>query len=386
MSGFVGGRGSGKSWAGAYRMFRVARPGGRYMVVAPTYKVLADCTMESFWQVDKELGFVSHYDKTNRVATLGNGARVLFRSGDDPDSLRGPNLWGAWLDEASYMHKDVFHVIVGCLREGGSVGPLWATFTPNGCSHWTYEVFGPGTRSGAVLFRASSRDNPFNPPEFADFLALQYAPLRQRQEIGGEFVTIEGAEWPPEYLSEDMFYREMPKSLPVRFWVQSLDPSVGKDAKEGDLAALLRVAVDNELNLWVDDAWLDVKPIDQVEDMGVAFLRLEPSPVGFIIETNNFQELVAANIARKAPAAPIYPHISTENKEVRVRMALTPLLAQGRIHLRDIPANRRGFAQMQEFPLPKSHDDYPDALALATVLINKLLRGPAATQPTRLRG
>src|SRR2546421_5136455 len=144
---FCGGIGSGKSWAGSYDLIRRAKAGRLYLVVAPTYSMLADATFRMFLSLAQELGLVEPGEVKRSAppaARLRTGAEVLFRSADEPDRLRGPNLSGVWLDEASLMSLDVFTIAIGRLREAGEQGWLSATFTPKGRLHWTFEPFATG--------------------------------------------------------------------------------------------------------------------------------------------------------------------------------------------------------------------------------------------------
>ena len=108
--GFVGGRGSGKSYVGAYDLiFRAMSERGRgrlYMVVAPTYVILQDASMRTVVQIAEELGVIKERWKQPPRLVLNNGSEIIFRSGDDPEKLRGPNLSGVWMDEASLMSKE----------------------------------------------------------------------------------------------------------------------------------------------------------------------------------------------------------------------------------------------------------------------------------------
>lgn len=189
--GFVGGRGAGKSWIGAYDLIRRAKAGRLYLVAAPTYKMLADSSMRAFRARAEELHYLQGVNRSSMTATLGNGAQVLFRSTEDPDTLRGPNLSGAWFDEAGEMKEDAFLVAIACLREAGEQGWLSATFTPRGRSHWTYRVFGEG-RENTALFCAATRENPFNPAGFEDTLRGQYTSGFAAQELEGKFVDLGG--------------------------------------------------------------------------------------------------------------------------------------------------------------------------------------------------
>lgn len=189
--GFVGGRGAGKTFVGAYDLLRRARPGRLYMVLAPTYTMLKDACWRTFLQAGERLRFIQSVNRSDLRVTLGNGAEVLFRSADEPDRLRGPNLTGAWLDEASVMGKGVYETIIACLRQAGEQGWLSCTFTPKGQSHWTYEVFGTG-RPDVELVHATTYDNPFLAEGFERALREQYGAELAEQELAGEFVDLEG--------------------------------------------------------------------------------------------------------------------------------------------------------------------------------------------------
>lgn len=184
--GYVGGIGSGKSFVGAYDLLRRAKPDRLYMAIAPTYPMLRDASLRAFLSQARALSFLKHFARTEQIATLGNGAEVLFRSADDPERLRGPNISGIWADEASLMSRGAFDISIGRLREGGEMGWFGATFTPKGKGHWTYPVFGMAAPD-TELFHSRTGDNPFLPSEFVKTLQAQYNSQFARQELGGEF-------------------------------------------------------------------------------------------------------------------------------------------------------------------------------------------------------
>jgi phage terminase large subunit len=185
--GFVGGIGSGKSFAGAYDLIRRAKRNRLYMVVAPTYPMMRDASLRSFLSIARELEFLKGFNKAEMVARLGNDAEVIFRTADDPERLRGPNLSGVWMDEASLMTQDAFNIIIGRLREAGEQGWLSATFTPKGKSHWTFDVFGTG-KENSEIFHARTDQNPFIIGSFHETLSGIYEGAFKSQELGGEFV------------------------------------------------------------------------------------------------------------------------------------------------------------------------------------------------------
>jgi hypothetical protein len=156
--------------------------------------MLRDSSLRSFLTVGRDLGVIDRdHMKTSPPPEirLTTGADILFRSADNPETLRGPNYSGAWLDEASLMPSSTFDIVIASLREQGETGWLSATFTPKGQGHWTYEVFGR-KKPDTELFHATTWDNPFNPKEFADTVARQYGEgAFALQELGGEWVDDE---------------------------------------------------------------------------------------------------------------------------------------------------------------------------------------------------
>ncbi len=203
--------------------------------------------------------------------------------------------------------------------------------------------------------------------------------------------AAELCEWPAHYWADPFFYREKPTFKPV-FKLMALDPSIGKDKKKGDYAALLYGEVDNQNTLWIDDPVLVRVPIPDLEDMSVAMLE-RYRPNAFAIEVNGFQEVMAQNIYQKAPTlAPIYPYQNMraeaqktgsagpgKGKEVDIRILLSPLLSRHDLRIRDTPQGRMLGQQLRDFPLA-SHDDGPDALSMMVRLWGDLLRGAGQQQ------
>jgi len=377
--GYVGGRGSGKTWVGAYDLLRRARRNRTYLIASPTGVIMGDTTFPTFKARAQELGVwgsvrLSPYP----TVELTTGATVRFRTAEDPDRMRGPNLSGVWLDEASLMPEEAYTISIAALREAGEQGWLSATFTPKGPHHWTYEVFGKG-KPDTALFRSRTGDNPFNPAGFADTLAKQYSPTFARQELGGEFVETEGAEWPAAWFPESMWFRDWPRDgLQLR--VMALDPSKGKN-ENSDYSAFVMLARDKAGVMWVE-ADLARRPTTQIVTDGLAlaarFAAEAGTLDGFGCEADQFQEMLADDFARQArergAALPLYK-VTTGGvpKEVRIRR-LTPYLSQGQFRFRDTPGTRLLVQQLQTFPVGE-FDDGPDAAEYALRLAIRLWNG-----------
>lgn len=248
ISGFVGGRGTGKSWVAAAKLMLKAKAGRFYMIVAPTYPVMMDTIWRTFLEVGAKLGRIESYSLSKppsiSIRTLDGGlAHVSFRTGEDPESLRGPNASGVMLEEASIMHPGVLTIVMACLREGGEMGWLDFVFTPKGKLHWTYDIFfdEDGNRyPDKHLSRARTEDNPFNAREFAKNMRANYSSALAAQELDGEFVDLTGL-----MFQRPWFEMVDPVAVPlkaqrVRYWDKAA--TTREENKGGDYSAGVLVA------------------------------------------------------------------------------------------------------------------------------------------------
>jgi predicted phage terminase large subunit-like protein len=135
------------------------------------------------------------------------------------------------------------------------------------------------------------------------------------------------------------------------------------------------------------EADLQRRPTPQIVADGVEMIR-QFRPDGFAIETNQFQELLAADFQRAGQeqrvVLPIYGLDNRVNKQVRIRR-LGPYLAQRKLRFKSrSPGTALLVEQMKDFPVG-DHDDGPDALEMALRLMIDLWNGrQAGSGPQRL--
>lgn len=191
--GYVGGIGSGKSFAGAAKCLpRLAHP-GLGGVFAPTYPMLRDATQRTLFGMLDQLGIGYEFRKGENAVTIpASGHEIIFRSLDDPEKVRGPNLDWAWIDEASLVERMAWSIVIGRVRVG-DLPQTWATFTPKG-RNWCWEVWERDADVNHPLYRVRTDENPELPEGFA--ASLGYAGRFAEQELGGEFVAFEGLVYP----------------------------------------------------------------------------------------------------------------------------------------------------------------------------------------------
>lgn len=201
---FVGGVGSGKTFAGALACLMM--PAGTVgLVAAPTYPMLRDATQRTFFEIcPPEL--IQQHHKSEQRTELATGTTILWRSTDNPDRLRGPNLAWLWADEAAYMTETAWRVLVSRLRKRPA--KAWITTTPRG-HNWLHR-WCCVLQNGYSLHHAHTNSNPFNAPGFAEGLARQYSHDQAylQQELAGAFVDLSGSKRIPSTLLESVYQQQ----------------------------------------------------------------------------------------------------------------------------------------------------------------------------------
>jgi len=242
ITGFVGGRGSGKSVVGCLKLMHEMRDGEECMAVSPTYGMLEESTFPTFLDLARRSGRLIRSWKSPKPmirfrTTDGGVGMVVFRSGEDPNKLRGPSKAWLWLDEASIMHADVYRIGAPILRHREKMGRMLMTFTPRGRQHWTFETFfkrteDPEEAQDAVsygmarylpqpnvkLVHSTSRENVFLAEEYVDLLSGMYSEAMRQQELEGLFVDIAGLMFSREHFHRIRAYESPKDAIRVRYW------------------------------------------------------------------------------------------------------------------------------------------------------------------------
>lgn len=191
---FVAGVGSGKSLAGVMEVIKhaVKYPKTSWVIVAPSYRMLKDATLKSFEEFcPKEL--IQNHVRGEKRYELINGSQIWYRSGDDPESLRGPNLHGFFVDEAALCKKSVWDILLGRIRATGAPNRGWLATTPKGFD-WIYRMFvkeQAGNPDYGIVY-ASSLQNPHLPDDFVVSLKSSYSGTFYEQEVMGQFRAHDG--------------------------------------------------------------------------------------------------------------------------------------------------------------------------------------------------
>jgi phage terminase large subunit-like protein len=250
-----GGRGSGKTRAGAEITHRVAERVPRIALVAATGPDLRDTMVEGVSGIlaTSPPGKMPLWEPSKKKLTWPNGCIGQGFSAEEPDRLRGPNSGFGWADEPAHfpLAQQVWDNLLFGLRmkegmDGKPIQPkVVATSTPKPTRFVKDLIANPST----IVHRVSTYANLDNLADtFKQTILDRYEGTRLgRQELHGEVLEdVEGALW-----TWDMFQwvDEAPQLERV---VVGVDPA-GTANPKSDETGIITVGIDREKNLYVLD-------------------------------------------------------------------------------------------------------------------------------------
>jgi hypothetical protein len=196
--GFSGPIGSGKSAALCQEAIRLSylNPGRTGLIGAPTYPMLRDATLAALTEtlVENEIPY-----ELNRAENLlmmkDTGSKILLRSLDDFERLRGTNLAWFGVDELTYTQEGAWLRLEGRLRDPKATRYCgFAVWTPKGFD-WVYRKFVKNASAAYDTVLARPYENRYlldRLPDFYDRLRGSYDENFFRQEVLGDYLNARG--------------------------------------------------------------------------------------------------------------------------------------------------------------------------------------------------
>ncbi len=208
----VGGYGAGKTMIGCKRAIALAIDNAPcyVAVVSPTFPLARHTTISTISALlhgkQTILGrhsFSWRYNKTShefKIYYRGRIATVIVYSGEDPDSLRGPNLAAAYLDEPFIMQKAVFEQMVARIRHPDAKHrEMILTGTPEQLN-WGYDLcmgeLGDSLKelgvynSSVGMVQASTRGNLALDPDYVRRLEGTLSAQAAKAYVDGKFINL----------------------------------------------------------------------------------------------------------------------------------------------------------------------------------------------------
>ena len=375
---FMGGRGAGKTRAGAeWVRAQVAAGARRIALVGPAYQDVREVMLGG----PSGLLSIGHpherpsYEVSRRRVVWPGGAVGYAFSAEDPDGLRGPQFDAAWADEfaAWARPQDTLDMLRLGLRLG-SDPRLVITTTPRPIPAVKALINAPGV----VMTRLSTWENRNNlAPGFVEAMEAQYAGTHlARQELDGVLVEDpEGALWTRAMIELAL---RADRIEPERI-VVAVDPPAGDGSGDacGIIVAGAAGAGRTARAVILADCSLRAGPEAWAARVAQAFEDYDADSV--VAEANQGGDMVRAVLQAAARDLPVRLVRASRAKRARAEPAAA-LYAAGRV------AHAGRFAALEDqmcafgAPGPRASPDRVDALVWA---LAALMGGGA--QP-RLRG
>lgn len=330
----LGGRGSGKTRAGAEWVKQRVRDGARRIaLVAPSYNAAREVMLEG------ESGLLSigyeaerpTYISSRRRLEWPDGAIGLIFSAEDPEALRGPQFDYAWADEfcAWSYPKETLSNLRLALRLGTDPRLVMTTTPkPNAALKLLMK------EKGLEVTRAKTADNAKNlAPTFLDAVTQAYGQTRLgRQELGGEIIEdFAGALWTRDGLAACI------TGAPERYdkVIVAVDPPVTSGARSDAcgiiIAGLKRGAAPREDKVYIlhDGTVQGLSPDGWAARVAGYWESYDADYV--LVEVNQGGEMVSTILRYQAPETVVKTVYASRGKTARAE-PVSALYTQGRVH------------------------------------------------------
>ncbi|NML74385.1 DNA-packaging protein [Rhizobium sp. S-51] len=326
----MGGRGSGKTRAGAEWVHALALAAGprtdlRIALVAETLGDAREVMIDGASGIARIARRLRpEVEITRRRIVWPNGAIAQIFSSEDPESLRGPQFHYAWCDElAKWKHaEETFDMLQFGLRLGERPRQL-VTTTPRAVP-LLKRLIGDAETVVSRLSTAANRANLA--PGFIAALERRYGGTRLgRQELGGELI---------EDREDGLWRRDRLEALtirlaePLRRIVVAVDPPAGSGPASVCGIVVAGLGESGRAVVLADASVEGKSPADWARAVVATFRRFEADRV--VAEVNQGGDMVAAMLRSVEANLPLTLVRATRGKYLRAE-PVAALYEQGRV-------------------------------------------------------
>jgi len=193
--GFSGPVGSGKSQALCQEAIKLSylNPGRVGLIGAPTYPMLRDATAADLLRVLRTANLPYEWNRSESFVVMKDtGSKILLRSVDEFERLRGTNLAWFGVDELTYTAEEAWLRLEGRLRDPKATRLCgFGVWTPKGYD-WVYRRFVKDRVEGYEVIQAQPFENRHileGIPDYYERLKSSYDPQFFQQEVLGAYVN-----------------------------------------------------------------------------------------------------------------------------------------------------------------------------------------------------
>ena len=404
-SALFGGRGSGKTTAGAQKALRKIMEGKTGAVFNPDFENFKYSTWSELREwIPWNLVVPSqrHRARPEWEATqpfsivFMNGAKMYCKGLRDPDSARGANVNWLWYDEGGRDETGLgWQIAIACVRLGDDP-QAWTTTTPKGTEHWCYkffveqdipeearEVFEQALAGKNIplldyqFVSIEENKNNLSPTFYAQMLAMYGNGYLRARELEGQFADEGGVLGDRAWFMNKILF-EMPENTirRVRYWdlAASEKKITGKKTNDPDSTVGTRMSMSKDYPFCIEHQvsakvlWHEIKQliIRTAEEDGAQveiYIEQEPGSGGKnqVAEIAGLPELAGYKVVGHLPK-------EFGDKVMRAQ-AWFSRAAMGMVYLVAGEWNGTFLDQLAGFPAGR-HDDKIDSASGAFAALN----------------
>lgn len=194
---FVGGYGSGKTYAGILRAISLKTQGKQDVAYyLPTYGLVRDIAYPRFIELLEQLNIDAILNKADAtIATPYYGGRIILRTMDNPERIVGYEVAHSVIDELDTLPtdkaRDVWNKVISRNRQTGhEAGNTVAVATTPEGFRFVYERWVKLGGDDYKVFKAKTAENPYLPEGYIDSLRETYPDNLLAAYLDGEFVNL----------------------------------------------------------------------------------------------------------------------------------------------------------------------------------------------------
>lgn len=270
VTGYGGGKTLiGSKWSIAVALHNAPVP---FMAISPSYKQAKKTTIATIKELlngrqrlDPDLSYkFNKQDNEFLIDYHGRLATIWIGSGDDPDSLKGPNIGAALIDEPFIQDRAVFEQMIARIRHPAArIKQLGLTGTPEDLN-WGYDIC-EGEDAGKFdlkLVQASTRANKALGSDYADRLESALSETAAKAYVDGGFVA----------LAEGRVYYAFDRDIHVKAISPPIGAhyGVGMDFNVNPMSSAFFWMYDNHIHIYDE-----IEQKDSDTDKMCAFIRSE---------------------------------------------------------------------------------------------------------------
>lgn len=366
----MSGRGTGKTRTGTEFIHKASKKLPRIALIAGTATDAREVMLEG------ESGILTiappnHrplYEPSKKRLTWPNGSIATIFSAEEPDRLRGPEHYLAWLDEPAHwpLVQECWDNLLFGLRLGAKPRIICTT-TPK-ARPWLKDLIADERTRKVSVSTYTNLDNLS--PVFAERVIARFEGTRLgRQELHGELLTdVEGALWSWEMIEEHRV-----EEAPKRFEriVVGIDPA-GSHKKSSDETGIVVAGVHEGEGYVLDDVSGRYTPSEWARHAERMYEKW--SADAFVVERNFGGDMVEENMRNHGITGRIIETTSSRGKELRAE-PVVGLYEQGKVHHVNVSDRLNELEeQMTEWVPGDRHSRSPDRVDALVFCITELVR------------